>query len=161
MRRENFWSELALGAVAGLAGTMALQAMHTADQKWVQEGTPPIQEDPGKFMLHKAASALPNEIRARAYEKENAISKLLAVGYGMTCGALYAAMRPETKRVVREGALLGAAVWAVGYLGWLPATGLMPPVWKHKAKQIATPVAEHALYGLATTAGYRLLHKLV
>ena len=71
----------------------------------------------------------------------------------MSFGALYATARSKTKRLVLEGVILGLASWAVGYLGWLPATGLMPPVWKHKPHQIAMPLAEHALFGVATVGG--------
>ncbi len=161
MRNESFWIDLALGAAAGLAGTMALQAIRTAEQKWLPGGTPPIQDDPGKFMLRKVAPALPRPIRNRVPAMENAVSKFLAMGYGMTFGALYAGSRPKERRFVRDGIILGLVCWAAGYLGWLPATRLMPPIWKHRAKQIATPVAEHALYGLATTAGLRMLQKAI
>lgn len=161
MKANSFWTHLALGAAAGLASTMAMQVIRTAEQKWIPGGAPPIQADPGRFMIHKAAPALPQSVRQRVHQAEGAVSKLLAMGYGMTFGALYAVIRPEAKRVIREGVLLGLAAWAVGYLGWLPATGLMPPIWKHKPKQIVTPVAEHALFGLAITAGHRWLHKLV
>src|SRR5581483_4874524 len=36
--------------------------------------------------------------------------------------------------------------WAVGFLGWLPATGLMPPVSRHEPQQVAASIAEHALW---------------
>lgn len=161
MRHESIWLDLALGAAAGLAGTMALQALHTAGQKWLPESAPPIQDDPGKFMTQKASSLLPDKVRARVPEFQDLISKILGLGYGATFGILYVGARRRKRTVTREGLLLGLACWAAGYLGWLPATKLMPPVWRHKPKQIAAPLAEHALYGLATTAGLRLLQKLV
>ncbi|HTL17320.1 MAG TPA: hypothetical protein VL793_08790, partial [Patescibacteria group bacterium] len=65
----------------------------------------------------------------------------------------------RASRMFGEGALLGLLTWAVGYLGWLPGAKLMPPVWKHQPKQIAMPIAEHALFGVATVAGYRWLQK--
>ena len=84
-------------------------------------------------------------------------AKLLGLGYGMTFGVLYAVARRKTQRTLLEGALLGIATWAVGYLGWLPRARLMRPIWKQKPLQVAVPVAEHALYGVATVAGYRWL----
>jgi hypothetical protein len=159
MRGENVWTRLALGAAAGLAGTMALNTIHKATQRWIAESSPPIKEDPGRFLLHKATQALPERARQRLYKAEGAITRLLPMGYGMTFGVLYATARPKTRRVLVEGLLLGLVAWATGYLGWLPGARLMPPIWKHKPKQVATPVAEHALYGLATAAGYRWLSK--
>jgi hypothetical protein len=158
MANDNFWMRLALGAAAGLAGTVALQIIRKTNQKVLPRSSPPIKQDPGEFMVQKAEQLLPETTRIQVPVKvEATAAKLLAMGYGMTFGALYASARPQTKRTLLEGALLGIAAWAAGYLGWLPASGLMTPVWKHKPVQIAMPVAEHALYGMATVAGYRWL----
>jgi hypothetical protein len=156
MANVNLCVRLALGALAGLAGTMALQAVHAADKKLIPSSSPPIKKDPGEFMVKQAKKALPLSKRVHLSKKvETAASKFLALGYGMTFGALYAAARPKTRQILVEGTMLGIVTWAAGYLGWLPALGLMRPVWKQKPNQIATPVAEHALYGVATVAGYR------
>jgi uncharacterized membrane protein YagU involved in acid resistance len=156
--RNNLWKQLAFGAVAGFAGSMAIQALLMAHQKVSPQTMPPINQDPGEFMLGKAKAALPRKARQRVPKQVEAVSaKLLGLGYGMTFGAVYAMARPKTQRTILEGALLGIATWAVGYLGWLPAAKLMPPVWKQKPAQVIVPVAEHALYGMATVAGYRWL----
>ena len=84
-------------------------------------------------------------------------ARFLGLGYGITFGVLYSIVRPSARKVALEGTLLGLAAWAAGYLGWLPATGLMPPIWKHRPAQVALPVAEHALYGVATVVGYQWL----
>lgn len=81
---------------------------------------------------------------------------LLPVGYGSTGAALYTALRSDP-HVVLDGAALGAAVWAAGYLGWLPAFGLMPPVKEHTPAQIASSVGQHVLYGIATVAAFKKL----
>src|SRR5437660_1221614 len=156
MANENLCARLAIGALAGLGGTLALQAIRTANQKILPRSSPPIKKDPGEFMVNKAEQLLPRTTRKRIPVKaETAAAKCLALGYGMTFGALYSSARPHTKRALLEGSLLGLIAWAAGYLGWLPAAGLMRPVWKHKPRQIPLPIAEHALYGVATVAGYR------
>lgn len=160
--RQNVWKELAVGAVAGLAGTIAIQALLMAHQKVSPQTMPPIVEDPGEFMLSKAKAALPRKAQKRVPRKVEAVgAKLLGMGYGMTFGVIYAATRPKTQRTLLEGALLGIAAWAVGYLGWLPGAKLMRPVWRQKPAQVAVPMAEHALYGVATVAGYRWLKERV
>jgi hypothetical protein len=158
MRVESFWGRLALGAAAGFAGTIALAAVRSANQKWIPEATPPMTEDPGQFMVRKAKQVLPTAARDRIPPKAEATAmKLLPFAYGMAFGTAYATARPAVKRALGEGVLLGLATWAVGWLGWLPRTGLMPPVWRHTPKQIVRPLAEHALFGLATVAGYHWL----
>lgn len=158
MRSDKLFTRLALGAVAGFAGTVALQALRDADQKRMPEAVAPIQEDPGAFMFRKATERLPETARQYIPEKSEAIaSKVLAMGYGVTFGLLFALARPKVRCVVREGILLGLGAWAAGFLGWLPKAKLMPPIREQAVKQVALPIAEHAAFGVATVTGYRLL----
>ncbi len=158
MNTENVGSRLALGAAAGLAGTLALQILLKTRQKWLPESLPPMREEPGKFMVRKVAQALPRKMTEPVSEQARALGgKLLGMGYGMTFGVLYALARPRTKRAIVEGTLLGILSWATGYLGWLPGAKLMSPVWRQKWHQAVLPIAEHALFGVATVAGHRWL----
>lgn len=160
--QNNVWKQLAFGAAAGLAGTIAIQALLKTHQKVSPQTLPPIEREPGEFMLSKAKQALPQKIQDRVSPKVESIgAKFLGLGYGMTFGVLYATARPKTQRTIVEGALLGLVAWAIGYLGWLPGAKLMRPIWKQKPAQIALPVAEHALYGMATVASYRWLKERV
>jgi len=43
--------------------------------------------------------------------------------------------------------------WATGYLGWLPATGLMPPVTKQQRPQVMMPILHHIVFGIAAVGG--------
>jgi hypothetical protein len=70
---------------------------------------------------------------------------------------LYALVRPRNKSVMIDGTILGAACWAAGYLGWLPAAKLMNPLWKQKPAEIAGPIATHAIYGLATVGASEII----
>jgi hypothetical protein len=36
---------------------------------------------------------------------------------------------------------------------------MMPPIWRHNAKQIASPPVGHAMYGIATVAAYDLIRR--
>ena len=72
----------------------------------------------------------------------------------MSSGVLYGLVRSGRGSILVDGPLLGLGVWAAGYLGWLPATDLMPPITEHEPKQIAVPIVEHALFGIAVVAAY-------
>jgi hypothetical protein len=147
------FKRIALGAAGGLVGTLAIQSLLAASQKRAPSTLPPIREDPGKFMVERAERVLPAQVRRRVpHAAETAMAKVLGMGYGVSFGALYAGLRPRVHMPIVDGFLLGVAAWAAGYLGWLPALGLMPPVWKHKPKAAAAQIAEHAAYGLATVA---------
>lgn len=148
-------ARVALGAVGGLAGTFALQALMTATGKAAPQTTPPIRQDPGEFMVERAESLLPESTREHIPEAvETAAAGALAVGYGLTFGSLYAAIQPKGGDALKDGAILGAACWAAGYAGWLPALGLMPPVWRQRPPQAVAPFVEHLAYGIVTVAAY-------
>ena len=44
--------------------------------------------------------------------------------------------------------MLGLCVWAAGYLAWLPALGITPPVTEQRAEQITASLLKHALSGV-------------
>ena len=142
---------MALGAVAGVAATFVMQGMLAASKKWLPESKPPIKKDPGEFMVEKVP--LPEPVKPWA-------AKSLHLGYGTAAGVLYAALRPRGAMPLLDGALLGIGVWAAGYLGWLPATGLMPPLTEQTPQQIAVPIVQHAIFGVAVATAYDGLTRL-
>jgi len=146
-KRRGLPQRVALGAVAGAAATMVMQAMMMTSGKFLPESKPPMKQDPAKFMLDKVPVELPEAVRPWA-------EKSLQLGYGMTSGAVYGALRARRGSPVFDGALLGIGVWAAGYLGWLPAADLMPPITEHEPQQIAVPFVQHALFGVAVAAAY-------
>ncbi|HMB96807.1 MAG TPA: hypothetical protein VKK61_12265 [Tepidisphaeraceae bacterium] len=151
-----------LGAAAGLTGTVVLQALRTASQKYAPSTMPPMRGDAGEFMAHQAKRAMPRNVAQQIPKKvESAVGMSLGLGYGMFFGALFAMIHPHPRSIVANGAALGLACWAAGYLGWLPASGLMKPVSKQRPAQIIAPPIRHALYGIATVAAYERLAKLV
>ena len=151
-------ARLALGAVGGLAGTLALHPLMTAVGKKWPESQPPIRQEPGEFMVEQAEEVLPKNVGDHIPPSaEKAAAQMLGLGYGMTFGALYAAMRPRGGSPFVDGMVLGAVCWAAGYLGWLPASGLLPPAWKQSSKQVIAPLAEHLVYGATTVAAYDAL----
>jgi len=153
MRRPRkaraFPQRVVLGAAAGFGATMVLQQVMALTAKAVPNSKPPIKQDPGEFMVAKVEEhvKLPAKL-------ETAAAKSLHLGYGMTSGALYGAIRNRKSSVFLDGAILGTAVWAAGYLGWLPATDLMPPITQHSPRQIAVPIFNHIVFGIAVATAF-------
>jgi len=148
----NTMKKLALGAAAGAVATFVMQGMLEQGQKHIPEGTPPIRKDPGEFMLDKAKAVLPPMPK----KVEAAAAKSLHLGYGVTAGLIWSLL-PHSRWNAAEGAVLGLGVWAAGYLGWLPALDLMPPISDQTKTQIAVPVVEHALFGVAVAKAFEAL----
>ncbi len=151
---------LARGVAAGFAGSLALQALRSASDAWVPQSMPPIRKDPGEFMVEQAEAALPSAVREHVPPLvETAAARSLALGYGLTAGAIYAAVRPRGGDVLVDGVLLGLGTWAAGYLGWLPALGLIPPLPEQEVTETVGPVIRHVLFGVVVVATYRALEQ--
>src|SRR5262245_15121157 len=116
MTRDNPLKRIAVGALAGLAGTVAIGVLRALGDRFMPAASPPIEKDPAEFMVDKAARLLPRHANRHISEGvEHAAAKSLAFGYGMTFGALYGGLRPRERRpVAADGALVGVATWAVG-----------------------------------------------
>ena len=150
---------LLAGAAAGLAGTFVLQGLLAGSRRWAPATLPPIRQDPAEFMVEQAESALPETRRAQVPPKGKAVAeKGIHLGYGATFGLLYGLVAGERNPLL-AGTILGLATWAVGYLGWLPATGLMPPVTRQEPARVAGPIATHLGYGIATASAYQWLSR--
>ncbi len=160
--RTGLFERVALGAVGGVVGTFVLQALLKASGKWLPGTTTPMRENPGEYMVHVAEQVLPSSLRERVPKSAEAkAAGVMALAYGAGFGALYGALRPRAVSPLADGVVLGMASWAAGYLGWLPALGLMPPVWRQTPGQVVAPVAQHAAYGVAAAGAYDWLRRRV
>jgi hypothetical protein len=149
-----------LGAAGGLLGTVAIQALMGATQKWLPQANPPMRQSPGEFMVEEVEEALPGAVRRHIPHAAEAVAAQgLGMGYGVAFGALYGALPRSPGSAALDGALLGLACWATGYLGWLPALGLMPPVSRQSPAQVAGPVVDHLAYGVVTVLAYDFLRR--
>lgn len=148
-------SRLVVGAVAGLAGTAVLMGMRSFDRRYSPKTIPKTRDDPGAFMVKRAERAIGQrgKIPKRA---GNAGAMLMHVGYGTVAGVFYAAIRGRRRHgsALLDGGLIGCALYAVGYVGWLPLLRLTRPIWKQPFPQIAGEALRHAAYGITTAAVY-------
>jgi hypothetical protein len=157
MDNQDLMKKIAFGALAGAVGTLVIRGARSANDKLFPNATAPINADPGARIIEKIESVLPQQIKEKLPASlEEVGSKFLSFGYGSTGAAIYTAVRSQPQILV-DGAALGAAIWAAGYMGWLPAMGLMPPVTHHKPKQVISSLMQHMLYGVATVSAYRKL----
>jgi len=152
----------AIGALSGLAGTTAIWLAQSATKKWLPQASEPMRVEPGEYIVNRAHKLIP--ARHWKYIPRSA-EKTAAAGssflYGGFFGALYGVLRPRQSSTVLDGMALGLTCWAAGYLGWLPAAGILPPLWKQKPAQIAGPIAQHAIYGVAAAEAYDLIEQHV
>jgi hypothetical protein len=146
--------EILRGALAGCAGTAVMTAaMGVAKAAGLMAGEPPPREVAGN--LEEAAGV--REALSRPAFEASWVGQHFA--YGTAAGVVYtlAQGRQAFDEPLITGPLLGAVLWAFGYTGWLPATGLYPWPSQEPRSRLATTIVSHLIYGTATALVARRL----
>jgi hypothetical protein len=74
------------------------------------------------------------------------VDQLAHLGYGLACGLLYGALLGR-KPILAVGVPFGIAVWAAGFLGFIPALGVHRSAAEATFAENAVNIGAHALYG--------------
>ena len=140
-------SRLLIGAIAGMAGTIAM----TATMRRLHKQLPLKERHP----------LTPREIVDSALAPPDGPARDLTLAahfaYGAGCGAVLAAVNPKVGRW--SGAAAGGAIWITSYMGWLPAAGLLAPASAHPARRNLVMIGSHFAWGWATAEAIRELGK--
>lgn len=133
------------GALAGISATMAMTAAMRHLFAHLDGGNryPLPPRELTEEMLPSSKRALPG------------LTVLAHSGYGALAGALYG-LFPGRKR---HGALYGVAVWAVSYLGWIPAMHILKPATRHPHERNFLMLAAHVVWGTALAFGLNELNR--
>jgi uncharacterized membrane protein YagU involved in acid resistance len=140
------------GALAGFAATtpmsIAMELMHRALPEHEQFPLPPrriIADSPGG----KGNSGGNGGDKAEEGAKLGA-TMVSHYAFGATAGSIYATQEGKVDLPpVVKGMGYGLGVWAVNYLGLLPAVGLIEPPTKMPARHTALMIAAHVVWGAA------------
>ena len=145
-------NRLLRGALAGLAATAPM----TLAMVWMHRRLPEDEQyplPPRQVTMNTAEAVGVVEEGELEESEKTALTLAGHFAYGAAVGALYG---PLARRVplppVVSGAAYGLAVWAVSYLGWLPAAGLLSPATEHPARRNALMIAAHLVWGSAAGA---------
>lgn len=88
------------------------------------------------------------------------LTALLHFGIGTGCGLLYGlGTSPDGKPQsgLLRGAIFGLFIWAVGYLGILPALNLYNSPDREPVRRHTMMIAAHLIWGITTSQIYRRL----
>ena len=143
---------LARGGLAGLLGTGLMTLALAGARAAGLLRTPPPAEVTGRAQ-EKAG------LRRHVPEPAFRASWLAAhFGYGAACGGGYALLRPGLPASPpAAGLAYGGAVWALSYLGLLPALGLYPRPEEDSRSRLAVMIAAHAVFGVTVAEAERRL----
>ena len=133
-----------VGAASGVAATVAMSALMVgAREAGLMNELPPH---------HIADAAIERTPAAREADGDDRrrFGWLLHFGFGAAIGAAYAVLRNRIRTPggpIVHGAGFALGVWAVSYLGWIPALGLMPPATDDEPGRPPTMIASHLVFG--------------
>ena len=146
---EEAGQRLMAGAAAGLVATLPMTVAMAAMHRQLPAGE--RQPLPPRRITMRAAG----KVGARKHldESQRTVATLVAhFGYGTAVGSALAALAPRgTAKAAAAGAAFGLAVWAVSYLGVMPALGLYPPATRDTPRRNLLMIAAHLVWG--STAG--------
>ena len=138
-------SRLLIGALAGLAGTMAM----TASMRRFHKRLPAKERYPLPPKEIVDATLAPPEQEARD------LTLAAHFAYGAGCGAILAAVNPGMSKLTGAGA--GGAIWLGSYMGWIPAFQVLRPATGHPLRRNAVMIAAHFVWGWSTAGAMREL----
>jgi GNAT superfamily N-acetyltransferase len=150
--RDGFAVHTAEGVLGGVLGTLLIRQTMALGKRMPPELTPPVpSRDPADLMVSRVESIAGRRFSSRVHE---GLAKGLQWAYGIGWGGLLGiavsglhVRRP--RHTLLAGAGMGALVWAVGYLGWLPRAGVLPPLRRQGVGHVATSLLTHVAYGVA------------
>jgi hypothetical protein len=140
----NLLRLIGLGAASGTVATAVMSALMLAGRRaGLMSELPP----------HEIASRTVDRTDARDdldHGDRRDLGWLSHFAFGAGAGALYALLR----NVIRtpgpawlHGAGYALGIWAVSYMGWLPALRLMPPADRDEPGRQPVMVAAHVVFG--------------
>jgi hypothetical protein len=138
---------LGRGALAGAAATAPM----TAVMRSIHRRLPLPERDPlppqGLATELASRAGAPAPVQAEVHRR----GWLLAhFGYGAAAGAAFAALSPRPTLAMGAGS--GLALWAAGYLGWVPALEMPHGAPEETTRRNSMMIAAHLVWGAATAA---------
>jgi uncharacterized membrane protein YagU involved in acid resistance len=133
------------GGVATVGMTAAMICMHRCLPRGQRYGLPP--EQIVEELLERAD--VDHEVSHREF---GAMAMLAHHGYGTAMGAVYGILVPQVPHAppVVSGMSFGLLVWALSYLGWLPAMGMDAAATREPAQRNALTILSHLIWGGTT-----------
>jgi hypothetical protein len=152
--RDGFVLHGAEGALGGVIGTLLVKQGMTLAMRMPERLKPPaVRRDPGDFIVSRIEALRGRPLPGPVHERvAGGLHWAYGIAWGGLLGIAVSGLHVKTPRqTLLAGAGLGALVWAVGYVGWLPGAGLMAPIQRQGAGRVVTSLASHVLYGVAAS----------
>jgi hypothetical protein len=140
-------TEVAVGALAGLAATVPM----TAVMAGIHRLLPRYERYPLEPYRVTTRLARRAGVSGRLSRRQREAAATVAhFGYGAAAGAAFVPLAARLPvPLALAGAVFGLLVWAASYAGWLPALGVLTPPDKQPRRRNALLVIAHVVWGAA------------
>jgi uncharacterized membrane protein YagU involved in acid resistance len=143
---KDFLLRFLLGALGGVSATGPM----TIGMVWLHRLLPPKHRYslPPREITMDVMENLGLQ-KKLGHDARAAVTLINHFGYGAMAAVIYslAEWRVPTGAFIK-GPIFGAIVWLVGYLGLLPALGVLYPATKHPSSRNALMFGVHLVWGL-------------
>jgi len=138
------------GALGGVVATIVMSVLMLVGKR---AGLMP--EHPPKKIARAAMAAGGDSPDER---QTGPLASALHLGFGVSAGVAFGLIHRLMSPIVPPsltGVLFALAVWAVSYLGWMPALGIIPRADRDVPGRAVVLIAAHVVYGavLGTVVG--------
>jgi len=150
--RDGFAVHTAEGVIGGVLGTLLIRQTTALGRRMPPELTPPSPSgDPAEVIVSRLEDLRGRRFSIRVHARlAKGLHWAYGIGWGGLLGVAVSGLHVRRARdTLLAGAGMGALAWAVGYLGWLPRAGLLPPVRRQGMGHVATSLVTHVAYGVA------------
>jgi len=142
---------LAVGAIGGGLATVPMSLVMVGAEKVGLMG-----RHPPDLIMEAALDA--GGLSKQKETTRDALAVTLHVVFGIGAGALFGVLQRRLHLPlgpVAQGVIFGSLIWALSYLGWVPALGIMPSAERDRVGRPVTMVLAHWVYGatLGTIVG--------
>jgi hypothetical protein len=138
----------ARGAAAGVVATGVMSIAMEVGRRATS-----FRRHPPKLIVRKVLTGRSR----RAVPGEGPLALLAHLGYGGSCGALFALLTRRRDAGVGLGVAYALLLWTISYAGWVPAAGVLAPPHRDDPGRQSTMIAGHVVYGAVLSASLRRL----
>jgi hypothetical protein len=139
------------GALGGLAGTIFVQAMKKLDPKLPEPlRAPEMKGDPFELVLSSAEKKLGARLPEDAHGRTvGGLPWAYGAGWGAGLGLVSPLLGVRSfGKAAFAGAVMGAACWTAGFVGWMPAAGLVEPIQRQGLSHASASLGGHVVFGV-------------
>lgn len=140
---QTWLKQIAAGALAGMIGAVPMGLIMIGLNRVLSP-----RSEPPKLITRRMMRRIGLGRSVRRGRTWDPTTWAAHLGYGAATASLYPVItRPLSIPRILRGMVFALGVWAMSYLGWLPAAHILPPANKQPARRNIVMILSHLAWG--------------